>query len=90
MSLKFRVQSLRDSGYKVHFNGGEIAAVWWTSEPYVEPNSKASVKYPQGHVSLMFPDKAAWDEWHRLDRALMNGPQVSRHAQMLYDLREQD
>jgi hypothetical protein len=88
-NLKFSVPNLRGHGYIVRPDAGMLITNLWTGDPYVEPNSgESGFRFPAGHVTVYYPDKQYWDEWHQADVANFGRPQISAQALALFNLSE--
>ena len=79
--LKLSVAILEENGFIVRTDGDELMADVFTNEPYIEPNSGMQLTFPEGHVSVWYPDKAYWTAWYKADTANKGNPNVSKQLE---------
>ncbi len=75
--LTLSVQTLIANGFVVKLDTGLLTTIWWSGEPYIEPNSGEQLVYPENHISVWYPDKAFWDAWYEADLKMRNTRDIS-------------
>jgi hypothetical protein len=88
-TIKFRLDRLKENGYRFKFDGDQPMINVWTGEPYFEPNSGLHLNFPAGHVSIWHENHNYWYEWHLADKANYGIPDISLPLQKFFDLREE-
>jgi hypothetical protein len=76
-TLKLSVAILEAEGFIVRRDGGQKMTNVFTGEPYIKPNSGENLEFPEGHVSVWYPDEDYWKAWYEADLANKNKPDVS-------------
>ena len=75
--LTLSIQTLLANGFAIKLDSGLLTTIWWSGEPYIEPNSGEQLVYPENHISVWYPDKAFWDAWYEADLKARNSREIS-------------
>jgi len=75
---KLSVAILEENGFVVRPDGNQLMTDIFTGEPYIEPNSGLQLSFPEGHVSVWYPDKDYWTAWYEADLQNKGNPDISK------------
>jgi hypothetical protein len=79
--FRFSVVILEKNGFIVRPDADELMTDIFTDEPYIEPNSGMQLSFPEGHISVWYPDKAYWTTWYEADVANKGNQNLSKQLE---------